>query len=1439
MKKNKHVILFLISIIIFGGLYFESNIHKKFIHKKNLKNSPFTETKKLSRDERKSVGLPPDAYYERMWELTMDPILGRPKIENIYKIYDDQELLRSVKTDGVPGESEEMKWIKRGPTNVGGRTKTAMFDPNDSSNKKVFAGGVSGGLFVNEDISDADSEWKMIEGIPKNLAVSSITYDPNDKKTFYVGTGEIYTRGDALGNGLWKSSDGGITWTNALVGGRFNDEPVFSTNKNTIEVISPSGTTNPIEFRQAAFGPNLNDKPLNRLEGNLILSNPINACDDLSSSDNFTNKIVLIEDSGCPYFDKVTKAQAAGAKAVIVFGKNGGADWVDELVYMGPGDNDVSTINIPSIFIKESGGSTLKDLINSNSEVSVRLSKRTKLYVDNRQIVPGMFFVNDVVVRKVGDQSEVYAAVGSARWDRTASTAGATVYTLFGGGTNDGIYKSVDKGITWEKIDIYYSADEVMSFSNYPVIPMDLEISNDNKVFVSTTHDAVMGINSIGSLGGGRIYMSDDNGTKFDIIHEIRFDYTNSDGETNAYSAGRTEIEFTADNQLIALARTVNSEARFRPTIIKGSVSDYINNQVTTVPLPLDQSENINADDFTRGQSNYNLVIEANPKNKDDVFVGGINLFRSNNFSTAGDSNPWQQFSHRSGDFGLKYTHADQHGTVINENDTDKIIFTNDGGIAYSDDNGASMAHRNKNYQTTQFYTVAVAPTEMFKNYKTKVRGWDPDTSNRDYIVTIENSADVYAGGTQDNGTLLMSNSGSASGAVDIGSGDGAATIFSTNPNNKYVVYNYVYNNAVRVLNMNNPTGFSNVDGETSVWWRISSNSDNQGEFINTQALDSNQGIIYSNAGLGSIIAYYGWDDFDTSEQGTVADKYTIFGLSGEITSMSVSPYTTSSTTLLAGNDAGDVYIVRNANNSASQNITRINSTDFFGSVSDIEFGSSENEIFVTMYNYGVENIFYTNDGGTNWSKKEGNLPDMPIYCILQNPLNAEEVIIGTDLGVWYTKDFSSDKPSWLQANAGMKDVRVTDMDLRKEDNTVFISTYGLGIFSGVFNNDDPSFNIESQEEEIEIFRGESKSFEVKYNVVNDFNENIAFSIEGLPSSVTYEITPSSSFVVNSSGSVNIKLNTTTQTEVKSYPLTIKAESSSLTKSDSITLIIKSDDNDNDSVKNDVDNCPDTPNTDQKDSDNDDIGDVCDTTPFGQNIFSLLLKDETCRSANDGSMSLTISISDPKFIVAVTGGPSGFSHTPETIEGTTWSLNNLQAADYTVCLTTENLDNYKQCFNVVITEPQDLSVTATVDDDDDYVNFKFGGSDQYYINLNNDIITTDQSDYRLKLRKGLNFIKVTGDKTCQGSYEKTVFNSEDIVLSPNPTTSKSTLYVGGEDNDVSLSMFDNAGRLLWVKNKKVNSSRSLDVIVSNLKSGTYYLKVESKTVRKTAKLIKK
>ena len=51
-------------------------------------------------------------------------------------------------------------------------------------------------------------------------------------------------------------------------------------------------------------------------------------------------------------------------------------------------------------------------------------------------------------------------------------------------------------------------------------------------------------------------------------------------------------------------------------------------------------------------------------------------------------------------------------------------------------------------------------------------------------------------------------------------------------------------------------------------------------------------------------------------------------------------------------------------------------------------------------------------------------------------------------------------------------------------------------------------------------------------------------------------------------------------------------------------------------------------------------------------------------------------------------------------------------------------------------------------------------------------------------------------------------------------------------------MFDNAGRLLWTNENSVPSSRSIDIQVSNLRPGLYYVKVQSETVKKTAKLIK-
>ena len=114
----------------------------------------------------------------------------------------------------VPGDQPDNAWVERGPNNVGGRTRALLFDPNDPTNKRVFAGGVSGGLWVNDDITAENSSWEQVSEVPGNMNISCIAVDPRDANIWYLGTGEQYTAGSAVGNGVYKTTNGGLTWNN-------------------------------------------------------------------------------------------------------------------------------------------------------------------------------------------------------------------------------------------------------------------------------------------------------------------------------------------------------------------------------------------------------------------------------------------------------------------------------------------------------------------------------------------------------------------------------------------------------------------------------------------------------------------------------------------------------------------------------------------------------------------------------------------------------------------------------------------------------------------------------------------------------------------------------------------------------------------------------------------------------------------------------------------------------------------------------------------------------------------------------------------------------------------------------------------------------------------------------------------------------------------------
>jgi len=187
-------------------------------HAKHLENSPFKKSLKLSKKERKAMGLPPNKYYEQMFELSLNPSTGRIEPEKILDLQEKLELERGGKgriSQRAPGDAADNAWEERGPNDIGGRTRAIMFDPNDANNRRVFAGGVSGGLWRNDNITSASSSWVRVGNLPGNLSVTSITVDPRNSNTWYIGTGEQYTAGDVVGSGVYKSTDGGNSW-NAL-----------------------------------------------------------------------------------------------------------------------------------------------------------------------------------------------------------------------------------------------------------------------------------------------------------------------------------------------------------------------------------------------------------------------------------------------------------------------------------------------------------------------------------------------------------------------------------------------------------------------------------------------------------------------------------------------------------------------------------------------------------------------------------------------------------------------------------------------------------------------------------------------------------------------------------------------------------------------------------------------------------------------------------------------------------------------------------------------------------------------------------------------------------------------------------------------------------------------------------------------------------------------
>jgi uncharacterized protein (TIGR03437 family) len=409
------------------------------------------------------------------------------------------------------------------------------------------------------------------------------------------------------------------------------------------------------------------------------------------------------------------------------------------------------------------------------------------------------------------------------------------------------------------------------------------------------------------------------------------------------------------------------------------------------------------------------IVIAVDPIEPNIVWVGGIDLFRSDD----GGQN-WGLASHwwasRS---NPRYNHADHHVLLFHpqyNGTTNKTLYTaGDGGIFRTDDARAATATAttapcstsngsvswtalNNNYGVTQFYHGVPYP-----------------------------DGKTYFGGTQDNGTVRGNDTDGLNAWQEILGGDGGYV--AVDPTNSNIIYAETQNGEIR----------KSTNGGQSFTLATSGITGSGFLFITPFIMDpSDPQRLWTG---GSAL----WRTKDGMSSWTQASSSVV---SGSVSAIAIAP--TNANYMLAGTSTGRIY-------RTDQGLTSKASTVWpsvqprSGFVSWVSFDPTDANIaYATYSTFGGIHVWKSVDAGASWTGIDGSgataIPDIPVHCILVDPTNTSRLYVGTDLGVFVSLDGGA---SWAVENTGFANVLTESLSLNTAngETTLFAFTRGRGAY--------------------------------------------------------------------------------------------------------------------------------------------------------------------------------------------------------------------------------------------------------------------------------------------------------------------------------------------------------------------------------------------------------